>query len=389
MEHYNYPLRVVQIVLSLSIGGTEKIVYDLVRFMNGPNVCPHVLCLDEVGEFGEMLNKQHGIPVERLDRSPGLDRKLVSRLAKRITEISPHIVHAHHYSPFFYGLFATLAARRRIRRNPPRILMTEHGIEYPFRKKWKRCVVNPILLRMADAITTIAFDTRKNLTRYENYPSSKIQVLYNGIDLEAFFTSASPEAARRSLGISPDTPTIGVVARLDPVKNHSMLFLAFHKVRERFPSAILFVIGDGPDRKRLESVARELGEIQAIRFLGARRDVAHIIRALDVFALPSFSEGMSVTLLEAMAAEIPVVATRVGGNEEVVVDGETGFLVPNDNAMDMAERLMELLGEEDLRREMGLAGRNRAVSVFSIQQMVTQYLTLYERMLSRRPASII
>lgn len=379
-----FPIRVVQVVLSLCIGGTEKIVFDLSRNMHDDRIHTHVLCLDEIGEFGEMLRENEGISVESFARRPGLDGALIDRLANRIIDLSADIVHAHHYSPFFYGLIATLLARGKTLRSRPRFVFTEHGIEYPFRRNWKRCLLNPILLRMADEVTTISRYTRENLIFYENYPRKKVRVLCNGIDLEAFSRGASREAARSKLGLPLDGDVVAVVARLDPVKNHEMLFRAFKEVEKSLPKAVLLVVGDGPERERLQALGNGLSLDGIIRFLGSRPDVPDIIRAADIFALPSFSEGMSVTLLEAMAAELPVVATRVGGNDEVVVDGETGFLVPNDHSSEMARRLLQLFGDENLRRRMGLAGRKRAVDFFSTARMVSAFSSLYQDVIARK-----
>jgi glycosyltransferase involved in cell wall biosynthesis len=261
------------------------------------------------------------------------------------------------------------------------VVFTEHGIEYPYRKKWKRCLVNPILLRMADSVTTIAHYTRRNLERYENYPKGGVRVLYNGIDVAAYSQGESPQAARSFLGIPAEKKTVGVVARLDPVKNHPLLFRSLREVIQFFPETELLIVGDGPNRAELELLANRLGLDSHIRFLGARRDVPHIIRAMDIFVLPSLSEGMSITLLEAMGAGLPVVATRVGGNPEVVVDGETGFLVPSDDERRMAARLKTLLGDSRLRQKMGAAGKLRAESVFSMEKTVSEYHRLYEKVL--------
>jgi glycosyltransferase involved in cell wall biosynthesis len=378
------PIRVVQVVLSLCIGGTEKIVFDLSRKMHGDRFHTHVLCLDEIGEFGEILRTKEGISVESLGRRPGLDRALVDRLANRIVGISADIVHAHHYSPFFYGILATLLARGKTLGSLPRFVFTEHGIEYPFRRSWKRCLANPILLRMADEVTTISRYTSENLVFYENYPRQKLRVLYNGIDLEAFSNGATREAARANLGLPRDANVVAVVARLDPVKNHAMLFRSFKEIEISVPNAVLLVVGDGPERDRLRALGDRLSPDGKIRFLGSRSDVPDMIRAADIFALPSFSEGMSVTLLEAMAAGLPVVATRVGGNDEVVMHGETGFLVPNDHASEMARRLLQLFGDENLRRRMGQAGRKRAVDFFSTERMVSAFSSLYQDVIARK-----
>lgn len=370
------PVRVLQVVLSLTIGGTEKTVYDIVRQMDRKRVCPVVCCLDELGEFGENLRRE-GVRVYVLGRKPGIDWQVVRSLIEIIRNEKIKIVNAQQYTPYFYALLASLGNRLAASTKFPRIVFTEHGIAYPYKRKWKRFLLNPLLFSFADEITTIAEYTKNLLAHYENFPAFRMKVIYNGVSIEQFSCNIDVLSKRQSLGIPADSKVIGIVARLDPVKNHPMLLRAFRRVVAVLPDTYLVIVGDGPENISLQTLAGSLGISDRTLFLGARRDIAELLHTFNVFALPSFSEGMSVTLIEAMCAGVPVVATHVGGNSEVVNDRETGYLVENDNEQDLAQRLMECLRDDELRLRMGKAAHLRACEMFSLGKMIDSYKELY------------
>lgn len=372
----NIPLRVMQLVLSLVIGGTEKLVYDIVQRVDKSAVSPVICCLDSLGHFGEELQKK-GYRIYVLNRNPGIDWNLIGRLKAIIRKENIDVIHAHQYTPYFYGVMTLLYNRFDISFKTPKLVFTEHGRFYPDRKKIKRMLANPVLSLFTDEIVTISESTKSSLVKYENFPASRIKVVYNGIELNQFSQKINPFTKKQSLGLSPDTNIIGIVARLDPIKNHAMLLQAFKQVLEQIPKTYLLIVGDGPEEPRLKTLAGSIGVVDKTVFLGARRDVSELLHIFDVFALSSFSEGTSVTLLEAMGASIPIVATRVGGNPEVVSDKESGYLVSNDNDQEMAKMLIKLLQDKDLRQKMGQVGQQRAYTMFSLDKMVNAYTNLY------------
>lgn len=384
MKQRKAPLQVMQLVLSLVIGGTEKLVYDMVRYADRRYVSPSVCCLNELGEFGENL-LESGYPIYALHRRPGIDWSLVRRISKILQQKKIDVIHAHHYTPYFYGIMAIWYCRMVRAAHVPKMVFTEHGIHYPYRKKRKRLLVNPLLCRLADELVTIAQHTKSNLAKYENYPKKKMGIIYNGIDLSAFSEPIHVIAKKASLEIAPESQIVGMVARLDPVKNHGMLLRAFQKVASRFPDSRLLIVGDGPMRSDLESLAKTLEISKQVHFLGSRQDIPELLKIMDIFVLSSFSEGMSITLLEAMAAGVPVVATDVGGNREVVAEGKNGFLVPNDDMEVLSQRLALLLRDQQVRSAMGKAGRQRAEAHFSLEHTVTRYTRLYYKVCGLTP----
>lgn len=377
------PLKVMQLVLSLEIGGMEKLVYDMVKRIDKRIISPFVCCLDKPGYYGCHLYdlgeelQRNGYQVYTLPRKPGIDWGVIQQLRIMIRQKKVDIVHAQQYTPYCYGVMASLYNMLRLSRNSPKLIYTSHGIPYPYKRRMKRVVVNSVFSLFTQEIVTISEDTKSNIVKYENFPAHKIKVVYNGIDLSQFSKKVDRVAKKQSLELTPDYKVIGIVARLDPVKNHTLLLRAFKRVLHELPETYLLIVGDGPEKKRLESLAELFGISGQALFLGARNDVPELLHIFDVSVLSSFSEGMSVTLLEAMGAGIPIVATNVGGNPEVVKDQETGYLVPNNNDQEMAAALIKLLQDEEARRKMGKAGQQRAHTIFSVDRMVNTYTNLY------------
>ena len=376
-------MKVMQLVLSLVIGGTERLIYDIVRRGNHHGVSSVVCCLDELGAFGEEL-RQEGYPVYALKRTPGIDWGLIRKLNAIIAKEQVAVIHAHQYTPYFYGVLTTVFRKFTFCQNVPKLIFTEHGRFYPDRRKLKRVIANPILSLFTDEIVTISESTKLSLITYENFPPRRIRVIYNGVELAPFLQASDPAATKHALHLSPDFQVIGIVARLDPIKNHALLLRAFAQVLEQQPATYLLIIGAGAEEVRLKELARSLALLDKTVFLGARRDIPELLHICDVFALSSFSEGTSVTLIEAMGAGVPIVATRVGGNPEVVEEGECGYLVRSDNAQEMATMLLKLLGDQALRQRLGKAGRQRAATLFSLDKMVTAYTELYFKLAGGR-----
>jgi glycosyltransferase involved in cell wall biosynthesis len=179
------------------------------------------------------------------------------------------------------------------------------------------------------------------------------------------------------LGIPKDAIVLGTVARLDPIKNHAMMIDAAARLSENHENLLLVIVGDGPERVSLEKRIEEQGMRQHVRITGYRRDARYCYGLMDVFLLTSFSEGTAMTLLEAMAAGLPVVATRVGGNPEIVRDGETGYIIESGDTDSLVDRLNRLIENPAMKSEFGEQGRRRFEARFHVHHMVKGYESLY------------
>lgn len=355
--------------------GAEVLAGDLARRL-GDRFRFVFLCLDGVGSLGESLRAE-GLPVIDLQRKPGVDRRVAGRIRQCCQAHGIDLLHAHQYTPFFYA-----ASSRRWRSSPP-ILFTEHGRHYPDQRKPKRVLANRWLLKSSDRVTAVGRFVKQALIENEGIAEGRIEVVYNGIDPDAFpvADAAARTKARGLLGLDEDVPVVMQVARFHPVKDQATGLRAFAEVARQMPKATLCLIGDGEERPAIEALASELPLSEQVRFLGVREDVADLLPGADVFMLSSLSEGVSVTLLEAMATGLAIAATDVGGNPEVVEHGRTGLLSPRGDDQAMGENLKTLLEDASMRSRLGKAGRARLLETFTQEQMHRQYADLYGRML--------
>ena len=215
------------------------------------------------------------------------------------------------------------------------------------------------------------------MTEEERIDRRKIVTIHNGIDAAPFGHSYEITRLRKTLNLENSRPVIGIVARLDPIKNHIGLINAMPRIVTQLSDTVLLIIGDGPIRSELENEVAALGLTDHVRFLGTRSDVPELLSLLDLFVLCSHNEGLSLTLIEASAASKPIVATNVGGNSEVVEQGVNGLLVPPNQPEALATAILMLLSDPATALRMGQAGRLKFESEFTLDTMVRKYEELY------------
>jgi glycosyltransferase involved in cell wall biosynthesis len=361
--------KVLHVVLSMVVGGAERLVYDMVRYPVFADNPPVVCCLDALGELGEKLQRE-GYSVYHKNRKRGLDWTVITWLREIIRREKITVVHAHQYTPLFYAVPAALLAGRI------KVVYTEHGRFYPDRKSWKRTLVNPLLALGVNHLISISHATADAMAEYDNFPRRRIKVIHNGIDSSGMNPVFDKSAKRLELGLNETCRIIGTAARLNSIKNIPMMLRGLKLVLQQFPDTCLVIAGQGEEEESLKQLADDLGIADQVKFIGLRFDLPEIYPLFDVFLLTSFSEGISITLLEAMASGVSAVVTDVGGNREVVVEGETGYLVPVDDDGLLAGRVCELLQETGLG-SWGRAARKRVTEGFSVTGMMGEYQKLY------------
>jgi glycosyltransferase involved in cell wall biosynthesis len=259
-----------------------------------------------------------------------------------------------------------------------RVVFTEHGRLTDAAPSIKRRLINPVLGQLPHAMFAVSTDLKRHMVA-EGFLERHIHVLHNGIEVGRPPTVADRERARRVLGLPEDAFVCGTVGRLDPVKHLGMLVEAHAALLSAGPAVRLVVVGGGAEQGALEHRVQRCGTADSVRFVGHRNDVRNLLPAFDVFVNCSLHEGISLTILEAMAAGLPVIATRVGGNPEVVVDGETGVLIPSKATGSLSRALGRLIRNRDKCRQMGEAGRRRVEHDFDIRQMTAEYQREYEQ----------
>ena len=357
----------LQVVLTLAPGGTERLVVELVKRL-GAESAQAVCCLDVAGAWGQQLQLD-GVPLTVIGRQPGFHPGLGSRIAAAAAAVHATVLHCHQYTPFVYGALA------RLRRPGLRVVFTEHGRLSDAPPSSKRRMVNPWLTRAASRIVSVSANLREHMVQ-EGFPAGRVEVVHNGIDPGPPPSIEDRARARQDLGVGHETIVIGTVARLDPVKDYGTLLAALAHPSLAATDRRLVVIGDGPERQRLESRAKELGVADRATFLGHRDDARRWLAGVDIYVNSSISEGVSLTILEAMAAGLPVVATEVGGTPEVVTP-ECGELVPARDAAAIAAAVARLAADSERRRVLGRQARERVARQFTIERMVNTYLDMY------------
>lgn len=373
MGKIDEPPTVCHVLHSLEVGGAEVLAR---RFALGlhEQFRPVFACLDACGALGESL-RERGIPVQVLERRPGVDVRCIWRLRRWLKSQRVRLIHAHQYTPFFY------AAVARTGFGTP-VLFTEHGRHHPDVRSAKRVWVNQWLLRPRDRVVAVGEHVREALIQNEGIAEDRVSVIYNGVDERAYDVGRHARASvRRELGYSDDDVLILQVARLNRLKDHATAIRAVELLRRSVPHVKLVLAGDGEERPALETLVASLGVESVVRFLGTRQDIPRLLQAADAFLLSSISEGIPLTLVEAMLSGVPVVATRVGGVPEVVEDGVTGLLASAGDASGLAQKLRQLITDGDLNERMACAAKWQALHLFTESQMLRSYSRAYAQMM--------
>jgi sugar transferase (PEP-CTERM/EpsH1 system associated) len=290
------------------------------------------------------------------------------RLIKRL---EPDIVHTRNWGTIDGIIAAKLAKRSRV-------IHGEHGREVFDLKgsNSKRNTMRRILGRWVDYFVAVSDEIQFWLVNKVGLNQKRVVTIYNGVDTETFCPPIDKKKMKQSLGMDPNTFIIGTVGRLDRVKNYQMLLRAMLSLKGfDFPCKLLF-IGEGPERAGLEEFTGK-NRLANVEFLGEKQNVSDYLKVFDLFVLTSLAEGMSNTILEAMAAGLPVVATRVGGNSEMIQDGRTGLLVPSDDHLSLTKAMAEYCGDRNLCMKHGQAARQRCEELYNINIMVKKYEKLY------------
>ena len=334
---------------------------------------PTVCALTRGGLLEEDLRRA-GIPVHVLCKRGRWDLGVLGRLTSLMRTLRPRIVHTWLPTSNLLGTLAATAARIPVR------ITSERASDVWKGRLWHCAdrMLNPLIHR----VITNAEAVRCHLLSQGAAADRKIVVIRNGLDIAAFDKAAEspPEAPLPDAG---NRLTIGTVGRLEPQKGMRYLIEAFSLLPGDLPPANLWIIGAGPEEEALRKQVALSGLESRITLLGFRRDIPAILRQLDLFALPSLWEGLPNVVLEAMAAECPVVATSVDGTPEAVEHGRTGLLVPPEDSSSLADAMARLLRDAMLRSEYGRAGRHRVARDFSMERMVNETSELYRHAIER------
>jgi glycosyltransferase involved in cell wall biosynthesis len=361
--------KILHLTFDMRIGGTEQVIKNLIEGADTNEFENSIFCIESpIGPFGKMLMDK-GIHIHSEVRQQGFDFQLVKNIRKYLNHHKVDILHCHQYTPWVYGTIAATFTKTKI-------VFTEHGRFYPDSSKWKRKLVNPILNLFTDSVVAISKATKQALAEYENIPKNSIEVIYNGI-AELYVDVQKTKKLKVSLGIDEGQTIFGTIARFDPIKNHKMMITAFAQVLKTNSNAILLIVGDGDERKNIERVISELNITDSVILTGYDPNPQHFLAMMDIYLLSSFSEGTSMTLLEAMSLGKPCVVTDAGGNAEIIQHKVNGLVTNNDDTEQFAIACNQFLADKEQVMKYGLESRIIFERQFALYKMVNDYKECY------------
>jgi glycosyltransferase involved in cell wall biosynthesis len=354
---------------SLGWGGQERRTLRELTSLSREKFRPLLACRPE-SKIGEKALAE-GLQVESVRIRGNFDPIAVARFMGLYRHHSVNIVHTHSTADSWIASTAAKLSSRR-----PLVVRTRH----------LSCSFNNRMIYnfMADRVITVGESTRQYMIHEKGIDEHRVMTISTGVDLAKFNPERIQDNVRAGLGIGPGTPVFGTVAVFRKLKGHRYLLEATQEIVRSCPQAKLLLVGEGPQEKNLRRFIEEYGISSAVIMPGFREDIPQLLNTLDVFVFPSLQEALGTAILEAMAMKKAVVATRVGGIPEIVEEGRTGYLVDPENSAAIAEKVIRLLRNEDLRREMGIQGRHCVEAHHDSRLMVRRIEQLYVRLLENR-----
>lgn len=360
-------IKILYVITSLGLGGAENLLLSYIKRLDDKKYTFYVCCLrDKPNDLLSQISNYAN--VINLNISNRFNPIVIIYLKKIIQQIQPDIIHTHLFQPRFYVTIAHLFNRRA------RLITHKHN-NVNLRKHNIFIILEMFSILMNNKVIAISQSVKKSLMRFEFVPEKKICVIPNGIDYQKFnkFSNTNRISDKKQI-------IIGTVCRLERQKGLIYLLLAMKIILAKFPHTILEIVGDGSLLAKLKDFSRKLGISNSVIFFGKFTDVKPFYDRMDIFALPSLYEGFGIVLLEAMASGVPVIATDVDGIKEVVSNDESGILVPPKNPEALANAIVRIIEDTELRKKMIAEGLIRA-KLFDIQEHIMKLDNLYNSLL--------
>lgn len=367
----------MHVIHSLDVGGAEEMVANYARHLDRTRFSPSVCALRSGGRLFDQL-KREGVPAFLIGKRAGADARTLWRLVRLLRREKIDILHTHNASAHGWGLLAAVIARI------PILVATEHSIHFPGRGG----KIYPLLRRLFRHRFAIVISCSEQVRNAQlapwQLPAKKHVVVHNGIDISRYEPLSKLASTTEEFQLESSRPVVGTIGSLTLHKGHIFLIDAIVKLRELGFVPQVLIVGDGPLRGELMAKVALHGLEEQVLLLGRKDNVSQILPHFDIFVLPSLREGFPITILEAMAAGLPVIATDVGGNREAIAHGETGLILPPADADALVSALRTMIENPEHAREMGKRGRRRAMATFRVERMMTATERLYEEALQLR-----
>jgi L-malate glycosyltransferase len=370
MNNKSHRINIAFIVWTLiGMGGSERVIYDIVRKLDKQRFSILIIGFND-GPVRELYEKL-GIRVIVLLKKGRYDFGFILRLRKILLAEAITIVNPHHFGPFLYTFLST-------RKSGIKLIYTEHSRwqleQLPFFYK----LINRIMLWRADAIVAISQQIQAYYLNILLLNENKVHLIPNGVDIALYQDKKSNNYLRERLGVDKQERIIGMVANIRPEKNHMLLISAFTNVANKYKNVKLLLVGLDCMDGKVQKFTEKSGVSDKIKFLGQRDDVPEVLKLLDIFCLPSINEGLPLTVLEAMAARVPVVGSDVIGINEVVTNNVNGLLFPSGNEHMLTESLLSILHDTSLGKRLSSAGYQFVLQNFSLDDIVKKYDNLFQ-----------
>ena len=369
---------IAHVIFRLDVGGLENGLVNLINQMP-PGVYRHaIICVTSATEFRNRITASD-VTIIELNKKPGKDLMVYWRFFWALRRLRPDVIHTRNVNTIEFQPIAALAGvRTRIHGEHGWDVHDLHGTSRKYR------VLRKIVRPFIDRFIVVSTGLRDYLTESIRVPPERVVLIYNGVDLGKFCPRETRERETKQADSAGGEPiVIGTIGRMKEVKNQRLLAKAFIGLANQCPDGRsrvrLLMVGDGPLRNGLMNDLSKARLKAVSSFPGARDNIAELLRGIDIFILPSRNEGISNTILEAMATGLPVVATRVGGTPEIVFDGITGTLINDDDVPGLMSAISNYVEDPELRRRHGLAARERVQADFNLDLMVGKYLDVYSQ----------
>lgn len=365
-------LKILYVIDKMTVGGAQRHLAQVIpRINKTPGFSAELCCLSRAGELGEQLSDSgvpvHVLGIDKIYNMPAIGK--MARLKQIIRDNKIDVVHTYLFSSNVYGVWAG--------HEFPDVRIISSRRDTGFELKYRHRLLLRWVNRWVDRFMMNSNAVKANAVRLEGVPESKCITVYNGVEAPVGRSRAERDALRQKLGFDKENLLVGMVANLRPVKDHKTFLNAAKLVLEKIPNAKFVLVGEGSEREKLEKMVEGCGLSGHVVFVGGVSNPREYFGVFDVSVLTSKTEGFSNSIIEAMAEGVPVVASNVGGNPEVVEDGVSGFLVNPGDAEKFAERIVKLCAVAELRLKIGEAGRMRVKNSFSFDGMINNILEMY------------